>query len=266
MKSGLELFKCKRDIAVVTGGLGNLGPYWIKALLDAGSKVVSIDLPNMKIPQNLKIFIDKNFHSYVGDIISTDQMKKLHQKITKEIGLVSILVNNAGIDAPAIKNIYLPQDKEILSKKNVKMWQVNVQGAADCVEEFLSDMKKLKRGNIINIGSVYIDRSPIENNYVHLGMDKPWAYASTKAALHQVTRHYATRLAKYGIRVNTLSPGGVLGNQDKTFVKKYSQRVPLGRMASKEKDLAGPLIFLASAASSYVTGINLQVNGGYTAW
>jgi len=78
--------------------------------------------------------------------------------------------------------------------------------------------------------------------------------------------HYATRLAKYGVRVNTLSPGGLYNNQDKEFVRKFSERVPLGRMAQKETDLNGPLVFLASDASSYVTGINLEVNGGYTAW
>lgn len=242
-----NIFNLKDQIAVVTGGAGNLGPVWAKALQSAGAKVALIDLPAID-KKNLKI--------YKCDITDKNALSRVHSQINKEIGLVSILVNNAGIDAsPGTK-----------LNDQTKIWQVNVEGTVNCLEEFLLDMKKLKEGSVINIGSLYLERSPDEKFYSHLNSDKPWTYGATKAAVHSVTRHYATRLAKYSIRVNTLSPGGVLNNQDKEFVRKYSARVPFGRLADKEKDLVGPLIFLASNASSYVTGINLQVNGGYTAW
>lgn len=243
-----NLFSLKGKIAIVTGGAGNLGPWWAKALRQAGADVALIDLPQKKMPSS--------FNSYIADITNPKDLHQVHQKINSDLGLVSILVNNAGIDVPPgapVSNYH-------------QLWEVNVQGLVNCIEEFLPDMKKIKNGSIINIGSLYLERAPYPGLYSHLNFDKPWAYGATKASVDSITRHYAVRLAKFGIRVNTLSPGGVFNNQDKEFVKKYSARVPLGRMADKEKDLAGPLVFLASEASSYVTGINLQVSGGYTAW
>ena len=254
-----NIFSLDGKIAVVTGGTGNLGPVWAKALKEAGADVAIIDLPGKKIPSGFK--------SYSADITNMDELNKLHTRINRDLGFVSVLVNNAGIDAPPINHSASPAGRQPSTINHYqKMWEVNVQGLVNCIEEFLPDMKKLKSGSIINIGSLYLERSPDERFYSHMNFDKPWAYGATKAAVDSVTRHFATRLAKYGIRVNTLSPGGVLNNQNQEFVKKYSQKVPLGRMADKKQDLAGPLVFLASDASSYVTGINLQVNGGYTAW
>lgn len=268
-----KLFDLDGNVAAVTGGCGNLGPFWVMALLNVGAKVAIIDLPNTKLP---KILEKENQNGvvklYHSDITSLTNLTQIHKKIKEELGLVDILVNNAGIDIPPVTNtsgggrLNPPAGGESHDSPEVKMWQVNVQGAVNCIEEFSPDMKEKKKGTIINIGSLYLERSPYQGLYTHLNFDKPWVYGSTKAALHQVTKHFATRLAKSGIRVNTLSPGGVLGGQDKEFIRRYSARVPLGRMAQKEIDLGGPLIFLASDASSYVTGINLQVNGGYTAW
>lgn len=271
----LESFKLEEKIAVVTGGFGNLGAYWTHALISAGAKVAIIDLPETKTPEILKKYTHEQLRVYFADITDLETLRTVHKEINKEFGKVEILVNNAGIDAPPVKpkkhlgggRMDSPEVKE--SKKSLdkykKMWDVNVQGTVNCIDEFSSDMKK-NGGSIINIGSLYMERSPYEGLYIHLGFDKPWVYGATKAAVGQVTRHYATRLAKFNIRVNTLSPGGVFASQDSEFVKKFSARVPQGKMADKETDIGGPLVFLASDASSYVTGINLQVNGGYTAW
>lgn len=245
--SEISLFSLKGKVAVVTGGAGNLGTFWTDALTQMGAKVAVIDLPQTK---RIKLKI------YECDLTDQKSLSKTHAKINNDLGLVSILVNNAGIDAPPGVKI----------NDYSRIWKVNVQGAVNCIEEFVEDMKTAQKASIINIGSLYLERSPDNRLYSHLNFDKPWAYGASKAALHSVTKHYATRLAEFGIRVNTLSPGGVFNNQDKEFIKKYSSKVPLARMADKSKDLAGPLIFLASNASSYVTGINLQVNGGYTAW
>jgi NAD(P)-dependent dehydrogenase (short-subunit alcohol dehydrogenase family) len=264
----LEQFRLDGENAVVTGGCGKLGPWWVKTLVEAGGEVVIIDLPGTKIPETLVKLpkqSQKRIKFYEADITDLRSLSAAHKLIKKEMGLVQILVNNAGIDIPPVKCAEVVNPDELLPKYR-KMWDVNVQGIVNCIEEFKEDMIKNGGGSIINIGSLYSERSPFPGLYDHLGFDKPWAYGSTKAAVDQLTRHYATRLARYGIRVNTLSPGGVLDVQDKEFVRKYSARVPLGRMVQKEKDLGGPLIFLASAASNYITGINLQVNGGYTAW
>lgn len=262
----INAFKLDGKVAVVTGGCGNLGPYWVMALIEAGAKVAIVDLAGTQIPAELKKVERLKLQYYHADITDIDDLQKVHKQIHADFGPVQILVNNAGIDVRPIRMTDKKEDPKTNISRFSKMWDVNVQGIVNCIEEFCPDMKGQKQGSIINIGSLYMERSPYEGLYTHLGFVKPWAYGATKAAVGQVTRHFATRLAKYGIRVNTLSPGGVLANQDKEFVKKYSARVPQGRMAQKETDLGGPLIFLASNASCYVTGINLPVNGGYTAW
>ena len=260
----LDSFKLEGKTTVVTGGCGNLGPYWVMALMEAGAKVAIIDLPETNTPEILEKYAHNQLKVFYADITDLKTLHTIHENINKELGKVEILVTNAGIDVPPIRSNN-NEDPKALNKRFSKMWAVNVQGMVNCIEEFCPDMKKTG-GSIINIGSLYMERSPFAGLYTHLGFDKPWAYGATKAAVGQVTRHYSTRLAKYGIRVNTLSPGGVLATQDKVFIAKFSSRVPQGRMANKESDLGGPLIFLASDASSYVTGANLQVNGGYTAW
>lgn len=262
----LDSFRLKNKLAVVTGGCGNLGPYWVMALLSAGAKVAIIDLPQMVLPDNLKKYTKTQLRVYYGDITDINSLNKMHQAINKDFGKVTIVINNAGIDVRPIRMTGKKEDPKTNISRFSKMWDVNVQGMVNCIEEFYPDMKSKKWGSIINIGSLYMERSPFEGLYIHLGFVKPWAYGATKAAVGQVTRHFATHLAKYGIRVNTIAPGGVFANQDPEFVRKYSSRVPQDRMAQKETDLGGPLIFLASDAACYVTGITLQVNGGYTAW
>jgi NAD(P)-dependent dehydrogenase (short-subunit alcohol dehydrogenase family) len=146
---------------------------------------------------------------------------------------------------------------------------VNLVGAFHAAQTFGPAMVGLGRGAIINIGSLYASVSPDARAYDHLPSDppflKPPAYGASKAALVNLTRYLSTHWGPSGVRVNALSPGGVDGGQDEAFKRKFIARVPLGRMAAT-RDLGGPLIFLASDASSYVTGIELLVDGGYTAW
>jgi NAD(P)-dependent dehydrogenase (short-subunit alcohol dehydrogenase family) len=126
-----------------------------------------------------------------------------------------------------------------------------------------------KHGSIINIGSLYATVSPDARFYDHISgkapFTKPPAYGASKGALLNITRYLATHWGSSGVRVNMLSPGGVEGGQDPDFKRKFTARVPLGRMAVAD-DLVGPLIFLASDASSYVTGLEIRVDGGFTAW
>ena len=130
-------------------------------------------------------------------------------------------------------------------------------------------MVKRGRGSVVNIGSLYASVSPDQRFYEHLqgrpSFLKVPAYGASKAAVVNLTKYFATLWGGHGVRVNALSPGGVLGGQDVTFQRRYGARVPLGRMANPD-DLTGPLVFLASSASSYVTGIDLVVDGGFTAW
>jgi NAD(P)-dependent dehydrogenase (short-subunit alcohol dehydrogenase family) len=153
--------------------------------------------------------------------------------------------------------------------ENLEIFEVNATGLFVVTQVFGSEMVKAGRGSIINIGSLYASVSPDARFYEHLQSDppflKPPAYGASKAAVVNLTKYLATHWAPHGVRVNTLSPGGVLGGQDEDFKRKFCDRVPLGRMASTD-DLRGPLLFLASRASSYVTGIELVVDGGFTAW
>jgi NAD(P)-dependent dehydrogenase (short-subunit alcohol dehydrogenase family) len=186
----------------------------------------------------------------------------------QEVGHPAVLVNNAGIDQPPgparthrVEDVPLEDFRGVLD--------VNLVGAFLAAQVFGPAMVRAGRGSIINIGSLYASVSPDPRNYDHLPSDppflKPPAYGASKAALVNLTRYLSTHWGPFGVRVNSLSPGGVEGGQDDAFKRKFVARVPLSRMA-QPRDLGGPLIFLASDASSYVTGIDLLVDGGYTAW
>jgi NAD(P)-dependent dehydrogenase (short-subunit alcohol dehydrogenase family) len=182
------------------------------------------------------------------------------------MGVPSILVNNAGIDQPPARTTgsqAAPLDnwRRILD--------VNLIGAFEASQVFGEAMLEQGHGSIINIGSLYASVSPDQRLYAHIPQNppflKPAAYGASKAALVNLTMYLATLWAPHGLRVNALSPGGVLGGQDAEFQRKFTDRVPLQRMA-EPADLKGPLVFLASQAARYVTGIELQVDGGFTAW
>ena len=159
--------------------------------------------------------------------------------------------------------------EDIPFDENRQIFEVNTLGLFLVTQVFGSRMVEAGRGSIINIGSLYAGVSPDERFYDHIQSDppflKPPAYGASKAAVISLTKYLATLWAPHGVRVNALSPGGVAGGQDEEFQRKFCNRVPMGRMATAA-DLRGPLIFLASQASSYVTGIELLADGGFTAW
>jgi len=260
------------DIAVVTGALGRLGPVWIKALLEAGATVLGIDLDKVQINPTFRElreqYPENKLYLYRGDITERSSLEQMCDRCLQEIGTPGILVNNAGIDQPpgVVKTYQLEDIPPDIFRQ---VLEVNVLGAFQVTQVFGTPMVKAGRGSIINIGSLYGIVSPDPRFYDHLDCNppflKPPAYGASKAALANLTRYLATSWGPKGVRVNTLSPGGVLGGQDEQFKRKFCDRVPLGRMA-QQQDLVGPLLFLASEASAYVTGIELKVDGGFTAW
>ena len=151
----------------------------------------------------------------------------------------------------------------------MKYWNkaidVNLTGVFLCCQKIGKVMVKQRKGVIINISSTYGLVAPDQRIYGKSGQNSAAFYATTKSGILNLTRYLASYWQRKGIRVNTLSPGGVEKNQDPDFIKKYSERTPLGRMAKKDEYI-GPIIFLASEASSYMTGSNLIVDGGWTAW
>jgi len=231
-------------IAVVTGALGTLGPVWTAALAEAGATVVGVDIREG----------DGVFH---GDVTDRGSLERLLSEVAAEHGTPTVLVNNAGIDVPPGAS----DDAGFLETLNV-----NVAGVFNATQVFGPAMCEAGRGSIVNIGSLYASIAPIPALYDHLDppFTKPAAYGASKAAVVNLTRYFARLWGPYGVRVNTISPGGIRGDQDGEFVRKYSGRLPLGRMA-EPSDLVGPMLFLASDASAYVTGHELRVDGGFTA-
>jgi NAD(P)-dependent dehydrogenase (short-subunit alcohol dehydrogenase family) len=231
-------------IAVVTGASGNLGPVWRAALTGAGMTVVGIDL-----------------HAADGveqaDVRDRASLERVLATLAEP---PAVLVNNAGIDF--VPQPGLQEDDEMF-RQTV---DVNVVGLFNATEIFGRPMCEAGRGSIVNIGSLYAAVAPDPSFYDHFDppFTKPSAYGASKAAVVNLTRYFARLWGPHGVRVNALSPAGVFAGQDEEFVRKYTARIPLGRMA-EPGDLVGPLLFLASDVSAYVTGHELRVNGGFTA-
>jgi NAD(P)-dependent dehydrogenase (short-subunit alcohol dehydrogenase family) len=258
-------------VAIVTGAFGRLGPLWCEALVDAGATVVGLDLPTAKAPERFSAVQRRagdRLRSFPADVRDRASLDAARDRCVKAAGTPSVLVNNAGIDQPPG-----PATTWRIEDIPVEVFRgtvdVNLVGAFQAAQVFGPGMVEAGRGSIINIGSLYASVSPDARFYDHLPTDppflKPPAYGASKAALVNLTRYLATHWGPHGVRVNALSPGGVEGGQDPDFKRKFVARVPLGRMASLD-DLRGPLIFLASDVSSYVTGIELRVDGGFTSW
>jgi NAD(P)-dependent dehydrogenase (short-subunit alcohol dehydrogenase family) len=267
-----NLFRLDGRVAVVTGGCGKLGPVWIEALLDAGASVAALDLPQAPASplfESVAGTAGDRLHRIDCDVTSRASIEAAAGEVARRIGEPSVLVNNAGIDQPPDSPGGRHHIHEIPLDQFRRMVEVNLLGTFQVTQVFGVRMSARGGGSIINIGSLYASVSPDPHFYDHLAGNAPFvkspAYGASKAGVVNLTRFFATHWAGQGIRVNTLSPGGVLAGQDEQFRTKYGARVPLGRMA-EAGDLKGPLVFLASDASSYVTGHELRVDGGFTAW
>lgn len=240
------------EVALVTGAAGRLGPVWVRALAEAGATVIGVDRDDAT---DLDDFIQ-------ADISDPDQVADL----VSGLGLdVTILVNNAGVDSRPSSQDYEDMAQDML--------RVNVWGTDLMTRTFAPAMCERGHGTIINISSLYGLCVPDLRYYSHRqdGWVKDPMYGATKAAINSLTRYYAAKYGPDGVRVNALSPGGVvapgdgLTAQDPDFVAKYTSRIPMGRMATPD-DLGGALVFLASKASSFVTGQVLAIDGGYLCW
>jgi NAD(P)-dependent dehydrogenase (short-subunit alcohol dehydrogenase family) len=269
----MEMFSLGGEVGVVTGALGKLGPIWVETLLEAGARILALDRPGQPAPSEFQhlqaLFGSERLALAFADVCSRPELEAALARCMELFGCPSILVNNAGIDAPPAAGGKGYRLEDIPLAENLRILEVNAAGLFLVSQVFGAAMATRRRGSIINIGSLYASVSPDARFYDHIPGDppfiKPPAYGASKAAVVNLTRYLAAHLAPHGVRVNALSPGGVLGGQDEEFKRKFCARVPLGRMATAD-DLRGPLLFLASPASAYVTGINLKVDGGFTVW
>lgn len=273
-----ELFNLKGRVVIITGGTGMLGSEYAKALASAGASIVLVDLDADVCEKKAGELENKFKNRMMGikaDITKKEEVKAMMEKVEQEFGRVDVLINNAAFNCPASDKINCFASFEdyplSLWKKSI---DVNLTGAFFCTQEAIRLMlKKRIEGNIINICSTYGVVAPDQSIYASITCPedsskkfvKPADYSTTKSAILNFTRYIAAAFGKKGIRANTMTLGGVFDNQDETFVKEYSKKTPLGRMANKT-DYNGAILFLSSDASKYMTGANLIIDGGWTCW
>lgn len=270
-KKSLELFSLKDKVAIITGALGLIGKNHCFALSEAGANIVVCDLDELKCQEFAKSLTTKSIGIGV-DITNKSSIENLKDKTIKEFGKIDILVNNAAIN-DMFENPQAATEKSMFENYPIDMWQksldVNVTGTFLCSQVIGTEMAKAGQGSIINIASTYGIVGPDQSIYKKpdgsQSFYKSPAYPATKGAIINFTRFLAAYWGPKGVRVNTLSPGGVENNQDEYFIKNYSDKTMLGSMAAPD-DYKGAIVFLASDASSYMTGANLIVDGGWTAW
>jgi len=270
-KHSLELFSLKNKVAIVTGALGLIGKNHCIALSEAEANVVVCDLDEAKCKEFASTLPTKSIGVGV-DITNKLSVENLRDKTLKAFGKIDILVNNAAIN-DMFENPQTAAEQSMFENYPLEMWQqslnVNVTGTFLCSQVIGTEMAKSKKGSIINVASTYGIVAPDQSIYKKpdgsQSFYKSAAYPATKGAIISFTRFLAAYWGNKGVRVNTLSPGGVENNQDEYFISNYSAKTPLGRMA-QPTDYKGAIIFLASDASAYMTGANLIVDGGWTAW
>lgn len=268
----MNLFNIEGRVAIVTGGTGLIGTNHCKALADAGASIVVADL-NMERCETVRRSLQNpdNHFSIVFDITNEEEVKNASRAIIEKYGKIDVLVNNAAIN-DMFENPLLAGEQSMFENYPVKMFrqslEANVTGTFLCCQVFGSEMAKQGKGSIINIASTYgmvgPDQSIYKDKEGNQLFYKSAAYPATKGAVINFTRFLAAYWGKKGVRVNTLSPGGVENSQDNFFVENYSAKTPLHRMA-KPTDYQGAIVYLASDASDYMTGANLVVDGGWTA-
>jgi NAD(P)-dependent dehydrogenase (short-subunit alcohol dehydrogenase family) len=251
-----DLFSLAGRVAVVTGGAGQIGREIVRGLEERGARVAVFDLETER---------------FRVDVTDRGAIERATDEIAREWGTPHVLVNAAALDSPpdAPPEEVGPVEK-YPEQSFDEVMDVNVKGTFLCCQVVGARMAAEGRGSVVNISSVYGMLSPVQDLYEFRRRGgeeffKPIAYSVSKSALYNLTRYLATYWARSGVRVNTLTLAGIWNEQPQEFVEAYTARMPLGRMADA-KEVVGPVVFLASDASSYVTGANLVVDGGWTAW
>ena len=272
----LQQFTLKGKTAVVTGGAGLLGAEFCRTLAEAGAKIAVADLDAVKAKKIAKNLCELGFRAVAikTDVTSRESVHEMVCKIVKEYGQLDILVNSAAMDPKFDHNSRLDLHELSTSFEDypLEIWEqalnVNLTGAFLCCQAAVKPMLSQGSGVIVNVSSIYGLTGPDQRIYRQSDGQmefKPVYYSVSKAGILGLTRYLATYYAGSNIRVNALTPGGVFNKHDDDFVRAYSSRAVLGRMAEKD-EMNGALLFLVSNASSYMTGANLIVDGGWTAW
>lgn len=273
MSNIFEKFSLKDRAAIVTGGAGLLGKEFCRTLAQAGAMVVVADLNEAAAQKVAGELAEEGWSACaVGvDVTAPASVAALVGFAMELTGRLDVLVNSAAMD-PKFDSSQPGQHGNTFEDYPVEAWRqaldVNLTGMFLCCQAAAKPMVAQDFGSIINICSTYGLVGPDQRIYERPGQPrqyKPAYYSVTKSGVLGFTRYLATYFAGKNVRVNALTPGGVYNNHDELFTSNYSARTVLGRMAKRD-EMNGAMLYLASDASSYMTGSNLVVDGGWTAW
>lgn len=266
--SALEGFRLDGKTALVTGAAGILGRKFVRGLADAGAQVAVVDL-DLSAASAVAAEVGSSAAGFACDVADPASVQACVEAVCERFGRIDVLHNNAATKTADPRRFFAPFEDYPLDTWREVM-AVNIDGMFLMAQAVGRRMLAQGGGSIVQTASIYGLVGPDARIYEgsdYLGgpINTPAVYAASKAAVVGLTKWLATHWAKDGIRVNCLVPGGVSSGQNSAFSVKYSSRVPLGRMA-RDDEMVPALLYLASDASSYVTGQVLAVDGGWTAW
>lgn len=270
-----DIFNLTGRVGLITGGAGKMGQQFAQVLSHAGAKIIIADINSKICRQATEIIYSAcgiEIPYIVCDVSSEASIHTLFDKIDSDYGQLSFLISNV-MGKP---EGYYRSFQEYPLRTWKKVHDINLSGTFLCCREAAKRMEKASEGSIVITSSIYGNVAPdlriydkcksVKNPYG--GSDSltaPGAYASSKGALNSFARYLAVLLAPQNIRVNVLTPGGIFDDQEDEFHNAYIKRTPMGRMAVWS-DYNGAILFLVSEASRYMTGSNLIIDGGWTAW
>lgn len=267
MQMKQNLFDLKGRIALITGGAGLLGPEHAKALSDYGATIILADIDYEKCMLVCKKLLQEGIVCYAEflDVTVAECWQSLSDKIIDKFGKIDILINNAGFtNQSQTENFHAPFEEFPLADWN-KIMNVNLTGTFLGCRIIGNQMLQKGKGVIINMASLYGVVSPNHSIYEGTDISQPVAYSVSKHGVIGLTKYVSTLWAKRGVRINSITPGGVYNEHSGKFLSNFQQLNPISKMCDKS-ELRGAVVYLASDASSHVIGHNLIVDGGWTVW
>lgn len=266
------LFDLGGRTAVITGGCGILGRRFADGLAEFGANVAVLDLDEEAVEaaaSDLSTRHSVRAKGYACDVTRPESIRLAAQAIEADLGPVSILLNNAASKTRDVDAFFAPVEEFSLETWR-EIMAVNLDGMFNVAQVFGTLMAGRSYGAIVQTASIYGLMAPDQriyegSEYLGRAINTPAVYTASKAGVIGLTKHLATYWAAKGVRVNTLTPGGVESGQNEAFKQRYGARIPLGRMARAD-EMVGAMLFLVSDAASYVTGQNIAVDGGLSAW
>jgi NAD(P)-dependent dehydrogenase (short-subunit alcohol dehydrogenase family) len=270
MTGGLaSQFDLDGRVALITGSANILGPEFAAALAEYGAQVALADINAescTQVAREIRETFGVQAKAYEIDVADEKEVGQLVNEVVSTFGQIDILINAAANKPPGYFRPFVEYDLDDWNR----VMDVNLTGMFLTAKHVVPHFIAQEGGTIINIASIYgivgPDPRVYEGSwYLDQQINTPAIYAASKGGVVAFTRYLATTLASYRIRANSITPGGVYSGQNEEFAKRYSDRVPLGRMGNRE-ELRGAALFLASEASSYITGHNLVVDGGFSVW